>query len=164
MTLTALGSSPWLLTGVSAIIAGVVPRLHSARAERSMDADRPARRPRRSDRHGSARGVGVRSKTMVRCAVLVLAALLAIDASWCCDDTILLQPSTTTTFITGGNGACGDDGGQLDCHACICSGLALVETVPLYGPPLRSIALVTIATGHPMSVSPAIDIPPDRRT
>lgn len=99
---------------------------------------------------------------MVRCAVLVLAALLAIDASWCCDDTILMQPSTTT-FLTAGNDVCGDDGGQLDCHACICSGLALVETTPLYAPPLQSTALGMIATGHPVSETAPVDIPPDKR-
>ena len=100
---------------------------------------------------------------MVRCAVLMLAALLAIDASWCCDDTILMQPSSTTTFLTGGNGACGDDGGQLDCHACICSGLALVETTVLSGPPPQSTALTMIATGHPVSETAPVDIPPDKR-
>lgn len=99
---------------------------------------------------------------MVRCAVLALAALLAIDASWCGDETILMQPSTTT-FLTAGDGVCGDDGGQLDCHACICSGLALVETSPLYAPPLQSIALATIATGHPVSETAPVDIPPDKR-
>ena len=98
---------------------------------------------------------------MVRCAVLVLAALLAIDASWCCDDTILMQPSTT--FLTAGNGVCDDDGGQLDCHACICSGLALVETTPFYAPSLQSVALARSATSHPVSETAPVDIPPDKR-
>lgn len=102
------------------------------------------------------------SRTMVRCAVLVLAALLAIDASWCGDETIVTQPSITT-LLTSPNDVCGDDGGQLDCHACICSGLALVETTPLHAPPLQSTALAMIATGHPVSETAPVDIPPDKR-
>lgn len=104
----------------------------------------------------------MRSRTIVRCAVLLLAALLAIDASWCCDDTILMQPSAAT-FLTAGNGVCGDDGGQLDCHACICSGLALIETTPVYAPSLQSVALARFDPRHPMSETAPVDIPPDKR-
>ena len=99
---------------------------------------------------------------MVRCAVLMLAALLAIDASWCCDDTILMQPSAAT-FLTAGNGVCGDDGGRLDCHACICSGLALVETNLVYAPSLQSVAVARSAASQPVSETAAVDIPPDKR-
>ena len=104
----------------------------------------------------------MRSRTMVRCAVLVLAALLAADASWCSDEKILIQPSAAT-LLSSANDLCGDDGGELDCHACICSGLALVETTPLYAPPLQSTALGMIATGHPVSETAPVDIPPDKR-
>ena len=99
---------------------------------------------------------------MVRCAVLVLAALLAADASWCSDEKILIQPSAAT-LLSSANDLCGDDGGELDCHACICSGLALVETTPVYTPPLQSTALTAIASGHPVSETASIDIPPDKR-
>ena len=102
------------------------------------------------------------SRTMVRCAVLVLAALLAIDASLCCDEMIFTQPSVTT-FLTSPNDVCGDDGGQLDCHACICSGLALVEMTHLYAQPLQSTALAMMATGHPVCKTAPVDIPPDKR-
>ena len=104
----------------------------------------------------------MKSRTMVRCAIFVLAALLAADASWCCDETILIQPSAAT-LLSSANDLCGDDGGQLDCHACICSGLALIETTPLYAPPLQSTVLATIAIGHPVSETASIDIPPDKR-
>lgn len=99
---------------------------------------------------------------MVRCAVLALVALLAIDASWCFDETILMK-SSATTLLTSANDVSGDDGGQLDCHACICSGFALIETMPLYAPPLQSTALAAIAIGHPVSETASIDIPPDKR-
>ncbi|HEX4913836.1 MAG TPA: hypothetical protein VFV51_07755 [Vicinamibacterales bacterium] len=115
-----------------------------------------------TDASGSSPATAVKSRTMARWAVLVLAALLAIDAGWCCDDTILMQPSSATTTLRGGKAACGDEGGQVDCHACICSGLALAETVALHAPPLQSIALETSATGHAVSVAPSIDIPPDK--
>ena len=104
----------------------------------------------------------MRSRTTVRCAVLLLVALLAIDASWCCDDTILMQ-SSTTTFLTAGNGVCDDDGAQLDCHACICSGLALIEATPAFGQSLQSVALARFDARHPMSETAPVDIPPDKR-
>ena len=99
---------------------------------------------------------------MVRCAVLLLAALLAIDASWCCDDTILMQPSTTT-YLSAGSGVCDDAGGPIDCHACICSGLALIEASPAFAPSPQSVALARIDTRHPMSETAPVDIPPDKR-
>lgn len=104
----------------------------------------------------------MRSRTIVRCAVLLLVALLAIDASWCCDDTILMQPSTTT-YLSAGSGVCDDEGGPLDCHACICSGLARIETTPVYAPSLQSVALARFDTRQPMSETAPVDIPPDKR-
>ena len=103
----------------------------------------------------------MRPGKIARCAVLVLAALLAIDASWCCDEMIILQPSTMT--VVASSDACGDDGGQLDCHACICSGLALVETAPVHIPHSVSYALVESSPGQPVSATTSIDIPPNKR-
>ena len=99
---------------------------------------------------------------MVRCAVLVLAALLAIDASWCCDDTILMRPSTTTS-ISAGSGACDDAGGPIDCHACICSGLAFIEASRAFAPSLHCVPLETIDPRRPVSETASVDIPPDKR-
>ena len=104
----------------------------------------------------------MKSRTMVRCVVLLLAALLAMDASWCCDDTILIQPSSTT-FLSAGNGVSGDESGPLDCHACICSGLALIETTPVHAPLPQSVALASFDPRHPMSETAPVDIPPDKR-
>ena len=99
---------------------------------------------------------------MVRGAVLLLVALLAIDASWCCDDTILMQPSTTT-YLSAGSDVCDDAGGPLDCHACICSGLALIEASHAFAPSLQSVALPRFDPRHPMSETAPVDIPPDKR-
>lgn len=99
---------------------------------------------------------------MVRCAVLLLAALLAIDASWCCDDTILMQPSTAT-YLSAGSGVCDDEGEPIDCHACICSGLALIEASPAVVPSLQSVALARFDPRHPVSETAPVDIPPDKR-
>lgn len=102
----------------------------------------------------------MRSRTIVRCAVLLLVTLLATDASWCCDDTI--QPSTTT-FLSAGSGVCDDAGGPLDCHACICSGLALIEAFPAFAPSPQSVALVRFDPRRPVSETTSVDIPPDKR-
>ena len=101
-------------------------------------------------------------RSIVRCAVTVLVALLAVDASWCCDDTILMQPSTATS-LSAGNGVDGNDGEQLDCYACICSGPAVIETASVYGPSLQSLALVGIDTRRPKGEAAPVDIPPDNR-
>lgn len=103
----------------------------------------------------------MRPGSSVRCAVLVLAALLAIDASWCCDEMIIMQPSTMT--VVASTDACGDDGGQLDCHSCICSGLALVETAPVHVPHSVSHALAESSPGQPVSETASIDVPPNKR-
>lgn len=103
----------------------------------------------------------MRPGSFVRCAVLVLAALLAIDASWCCDEMIIMQPSTMTVVVS--TDACGDDGGQLDCHACICSGLALIEANRMHAPPPVTSALVASNLGRPVSETASIDVPPNKR-
>lgn len=103
----------------------------------------------------------MRSSAIIRSAVLVLAALLAVDAIWCCDEIVIVQPSAMALLTSAD--ASGDDGGQLDCHACICSGLALVETSPLHAPPSVSSALMASSAGQPASETASIDIPPDKR-
>ncbi len=103
----------------------------------------------------------MRSNAIIRCGVLLLTALLAIDASWCCDGTMNLQSSAMAP-TSADDGSAGD-GGQLDCHACICSGLALVETIPVHVPMLVSTALPVSSVGAPVSETPSIDVPPDKR-
>lgn len=103
----------------------------------------------------------MRSRSVARCSVLVLVALLALDASWCCDE-ITTQPSSSVLLMSAG-AACAGDAGQLDCHACICSGLALVEITAMHMPVLMSTALMASSAGAPPSETPSIDVPPDER-
>jgi hypothetical protein len=102
----------------------------------------------------------VRPGSFVRCAVLALAVLLTIDASWCCDDMII--PQTSTMTVVASSDVCGDDGGQLDCRACICSGLALVETAPVHIPHSVNYALAESSPGKPASETASIDVPPNK--
>ena len=103
----------------------------------------------------------MRSKAIFRSAVLVLIALLAIDASWCCDDIVVAVRASGSTMTA--NDDCSDDAGSLDCHACICSGTALIETTPPHAPPMQSSALATPIVGHPVSEVTPVDVPPDKR-
>lgn len=104
----------------------------------------------------------MRSSAIIRSAVLVLAAFLVIDASWCCDEMITMQPSSMV-LLTSAIDGCGDDAGPLDCHSCICSGLALVELNPTHAPPLVSAELIALVAGAPVSEITSIDVPPDKR-
>lgn len=100
-------------------------------------------------------------KAIVRSAVLVLIALLAIDASWCCDDTSVAVHGSGSTITA--NGDCSDDAGSPDCHTCICSGRALMENTSPHAPPMQSIAIFTPIVGHPVSEVAPVDVPPDKR-
>lgn len=103
----------------------------------------------------------MRPGKIARCTILVLAALLAIDASWCRDGMIMMQHPTMT--VVASTDVCGNDGGQRDCHACICSGRALVETAPVHLPPSVSYALAESSPGQPVSETASIDVPPNKR-
>lgn len=97
---------------------------------------------------------------VLRCAVLILAALLAADAGWCCDDATNVQSLT----LASASDVCDDDVAHVDCHACICSGLALIETTSPPVPPVQiSVAPATTAA-RPMSQAASVEIPPDERT
>lgn len=98
---------------------------------------------------------------MFRSAVLVLIALLAIDASWCCDDIVVAVRATGSTMTA--NDVCSDDAGSLDCHACICSGTALIESTAPHTPLMQATVLPTASAGNPLSAVTAVDIPPDER-
>lgn len=103
----------------------------------------------------------MRSGTIAQCAVLLLAVFLGIDASWCCDEMMVMQPSTMTVVASTAGG--GDVDGQLDCHACICTSHALVETGPIHRPLSVSYALVDSSPGQPVSATKSIDTPPNKR-
>lgn len=98
---------------------------------------------------------------IIRSAVLALIALLAIDASWCCDDISVAVRASGSTMTA--NEDCSDDAGSLDCHACICSGSALIETTPALMPPMQSTDLPTLIPGHLVSAVTPVDVPPDKR-
>lgn len=103
----------------------------------------------------------MRSNAISRSAVLVLIALLAIDASWCCDAFSVAVRASGSTMTA--NDVCSDDAGSFDCDACICSGSALFETIPPHAPPVQSAALSTPIIGHPVSEVTPVDVPPDKR-
>ena len=103
----------------------------------------------------------MRPKTIIRSAVLVLIALLAIDASWCCDDIFVAVRATGSTMTANDVGS--HDAGSIDCHVCICSGSALIETTAPQTPPVRSTAVPEAIAGNPMSAVTAVDVPPDKR-
>lgn len=100
----------------------------------------------------------MRSSVILRCAVLALIAVLAIDATCCCDDLEVTQ-SLKSVAVTSAN----DSGGgatPLDCHACICSGLALVQTTRPHAPLIQRTLIIVPEAAHRVNRVESIDTPP----
>ena len=98
------------------------------------------------------------ASTITRTIVILLIALLAADASWCCDEISVGDSASTMSA----KDAC-TDGVSLDCHACVCSGTALIETTPPYAPPEHACVLPAAVVAHPTSAVTVVDVPPDER-
>ena len=99
------------------------------------------------------------SHPILRCAVLIFAILLAADASWCCE----LQMSGQTVAVTSADVSDDDDVAQVDCHACICSGLALIATSSTAGPLSGRQSRYPPSSARPASRHASVDVPPDER-
>jgi len=102
---------------------------------------------------------GAMAHPILRCAVLILAALLTADASWCCDDMTSAQSLT----LAAASDVCDGDIAHLDCHACICSGLVLIVTISPAVPPVQISVAATPAAARAMSQAASVEIPPDER-
>lgn len=94
----------------------------------------------------------------LRCAVLLLVALLAIDASWCCDDV-----TATDTRALRAAPAGGDEAPHVECDACICSGHALLVGSSAPVPPLATTLAAAPASSPPVNHAGTVEIPPDER-
>jgi hypothetical protein len=93
-----------------------------------------------------------------RAAVVLLLALLAFDASWCCYGARSVAPNDGTVIAAD---AFNDGAAGVDCHTCICSGLAIIEAVPARIPLLRSSAFFAPVIVRSVNVPAPVDVPPD---
>ena len=99
------------------------------------------------------------SRTVLRFAVLLVAALVPIDASWCCDE----LPSDPASQLHSQSAADGYGTSQVDCAECVCSGNVLLVGSSPPAPDAPSSLAVTRAFVLPVSDAGPVEIPPDER-